>query len=148
MDHALSGHHYAKSAVDVAAWDVFGQLTSQPVCALLGGRQQHRFRLYVAIPTSAPEVMRDHVQMYREKGIPRFQLKLGDAPAADARRAAAVTEACKDGDIVIGDANGGWCLRDAVLATRLMERLPQLFIEQPARPSRNAFTSGSARRCR
>ena len=39
MDAALAGHGYAKSAVDIAAFDLFGKLCGVPACELLGGRQ-------------------------------------------------------------------------------------------------------------
>ena len=38
MDRALKGHPYVKSAIDMAAWDVLGQVAGMPVCELLGGR--------------------------------------------------------------------------------------------------------------
>ena len=38
MDQALVGHLHAKTAIDVACWDVFGKSVGMPVCDLLGGR--------------------------------------------------------------------------------------------------------------
>jgi L-alanine-DL-glutamate epimerase-like enolase superfamily enzyme len=131
MDHILLGHGYAKSALDIACWDVFGQITGQPVCELLGGRRNERFPLYIAIPMASPERMREHVELYRRQGVRRFQLKLGGDPALDAERARAVVGVCEDGDVVAGDANGGWRLRDAVIAARLMDGLPHFLLEQP-----------------
>jgi L-alanine-DL-glutamate epimerase-like enolase superfamily enzyme len=131
MDRLLAGHGYAKSAVDVASWDVFGQLAGRPVCDLIGGRQSERFPLYVAIPLAAPEDMRDRVRRLRAAGVHRFQLKLGDDPVEDAARAHAVAEATSPDDVLIGDANGGWTLREALTAVRLMDDLPGLFLEQP-----------------
>jgi L-alanine-DL-glutamate epimerase-like enolase superfamily enzyme len=130
-DRALLGHGYAKSALDIACWDVLGQVTGRPLCDLLGGRQQDRFPLYVAIPLGPPEQMRDHVRELTRSGIHRFQLKLGGEPGEDAARARAVIEVAGPDDIVIGDANGGWSLRQALAATRLMDGLPGLLLEQP-----------------
>jgi cis-L-3-hydroxyproline dehydratase len=131
MDELLCGHGYAKSAVDIACWDLFGQLSGQPVCDLLGGRHHERFPLYVAIPLGPPAQMREHVEAHREQGTRRFQLKLGGDPVVDAERARAVVEATEEGDVVIGDANAGWRLRDAVIAQRLMVDLPRFQLEQP-----------------
>lgn len=130
-DRALRGHGYAKSALDVACWDVLGKLTGRPLCDLLGGRHDDRFPLYVAIPLSAPEQMRDHVLTLQRAGIHRFQLKLGGEPADDAARVRAVLEVVGPEDVVIGDANGGWTLRQAITASRLMDGLPGLLLEQP-----------------
>jgi L-alanine-DL-glutamate epimerase-like enolase superfamily enzyme len=37
MDAALLGHRHAKTAIDVACWDIFGKSVELPVCELLGG---------------------------------------------------------------------------------------------------------------
>src|SRR5262249_11474608 len=49
MDAALKGHPYVKSALDIACWDILGQVSGLPVCALLGGRYGDDFVLYRAI---------------------------------------------------------------------------------------------------
>jgi L-alanine-DL-glutamate epimerase-like enolase superfamily enzyme len=131
MDAALLGHGYAKSALDIACWDLFGQATGRPLCDLLGGRRQAEFPLYVAVPLGPPEEMAEFVGARRAEGIHRFQLKLGGAPADDAARARAVVEATGDEDVIVADANGGWRLRDAQLAARLLDGLPRLLLEQP-----------------
>ena len=38
MDAALKGHAYVKSGIDIACWDILGQVTGLPVCVLMGGR--------------------------------------------------------------------------------------------------------------
>jgi L-alanine-DL-glutamate epimerase-like enolase superfamily enzyme len=131
MDAALRGHGYAKSAVDVACWDVLGKATGRPAAALLGGVRQESFPLYVAIPLGPAEAMVDHVRAHVAKGIRQFQLKLGADPRDDARRVAAVVEATGDEEIVIADANGGYRLQDAVVAARLLEDMPRTYYEQP-----------------
>ena len=37
MDALLKGHPYAKSAIDMACWDILGQVAGMPVHRLLGG---------------------------------------------------------------------------------------------------------------
>ncbi|MHC5065629.1 MAG: cis-3-hydroxy-L-proline dehydratase, partial [Planctomycetota bacterium] len=49
MDAALKGHPYVKSAIDMACWDILGQVTGLPLCTLLGGRFGEDFALYRAI---------------------------------------------------------------------------------------------------
>ncbi len=131
LDAALAGHGYAKSALDVACWDVRGRALGLPVCDLLGGRRQESFPLYVAIPLASAEAMVEQVERLRAEGIRRFQLKLGADPADDAARVRAVVEATGDEDAVVADANGGWRLQDAVVAARRLEELPRLHLEQP-----------------
>jgi cis-L-3-hydroxyproline dehydratase len=131
MQRALRGHEYAKSAVDVACWDVLGRATGQPVATLLGGIRQESFPLYVAIPLGTVDATVDAVRAQIAEGVHRFQLKLGADPREDAERVAAVVEATGAADTVIADANGGYRLQDAVVAARLLEGSPRTFYEQP-----------------
>ena len=130
-DRVLLGHGYAKSALDIACWDVLGRVTGRPVCDLIGGRHYDRFPLYVAIPLGSPKQMSDYVVRLQEAGVHRFQLKLGGDPVDDASRARAVVDVAGPDDVVIGDANCGWSLRQAITAARLMDGLPGLILEQP-----------------
>jgi L-alanine-DL-glutamate epimerase-like enolase superfamily enzyme len=131
MELALRGHGYAKSAVDVACWDVLGKVTGQPVAALLGGALQSELPLYVAVPMRSADEMAAFVQEQRRSGVHRFQLKLGGAPEEDAMRVAAVMDATGPEDAIIADANGGWRRQDAIIAARLLERHERLRLEQP-----------------
>ncbi|MFN8621236.1 MAG: mandelate racemase/muconate lactonizing enzyme family protein [Chloroflexota bacterium] len=131
MDRALRGHPEARSALDIACWDAFGRSVGQPVARLLGGVLQQRLPLYVAVPLGDPEAMAAFVERERAGGVHRFQLKLGGAPADDARRAAAVVAATGPEDEILGDANGGWRRQDAILAAGLMADLPRYRLEQP-----------------
>jgi cis-L-3-hydroxyproline dehydratase len=131
MDAALRGHAYAKSAVDVACWDIRGRSAGVAVCSLLGGRRQQEFPLYVAIPLGPVGDMTAHVTELRAAGIHQFQLKLGADPREDVARVRAVLDVTGDEDVIIADANGGWRLSDAVVAARLLEGLDRVFFEQP-----------------
>jgi L-alanine-DL-glutamate epimerase-like enolase superfamily enzyme len=131
MNKALSGHAYAKSAIDVACWDAFGKTVGRPVCELLGGLLNERFPLYFAVPLGPADDMAAYVGARRAEGIHRFQLKLGADPVQDAERTRRVVEGTGADDLVVADANGGWRLQDAVVAARALESLPRVFLEQP-----------------
>ena len=131
MDGALAGHLYAKSAIDIACWDVLGKAANVPVSTLLGGARGDDFPLYVAIPLGPIDAMVAHVQARKAEGTTRFQLKLGADPREDARRVKAVLAATSDDDVIIADANGGWRLQDATIAARALEGLDRVLFEQP-----------------
>jgi len=133
MDRALRGHAYAKSAIDMACWDLLGKATDCDVATLLGGRLQDEFPLYKAVPLGPVDQMRDYVLSRRQEGIHRFQLKLGADPYEDAKRARAVVDALDEHDLVVADANGGWRLQDAIIAARLLEPLERVIFEEPCR---------------
>ena len=131
MDATLRGHEYAKSAIDVACWDVLGRATGQSVAALLGGALQDAVPLYVAVPLGSPSEMQAFVERERAAGIHHFQLKLGGEPEDDRDRVAAVHAATGPEDALIGDANGAWRRQDAIVAARLFAGFDRLRLEQP-----------------
>ena len=133
MEGRLRGHSYAKSAVDVACWDLLGKSTGKDVATLLGGRLQEHFPLYKAVPLDDPAKMKEYVLARKDEGIHRFQLKIGADPYEDAKRVRHVVEVTDDKDYVIADANGGWRLQDAMIAARLLEPLDRVFFEEPCK---------------
>jgi cis-L-3-hydroxyproline dehydratase len=137
MDAVLMGHQYAKSAVDIACWDLRGKAAGLPVTALLGGVLQQDFPVYEAVPLGSPESMAAFAERRGAAGIKRFQLKVGNDPRDDAVRTRAVVESADDGTIVVADANGGWSLLDARVAMNSMDDLP-VFIEQPCRTTEDS----------
>jgi L-alanine-DL-glutamate epimerase-like enolase superfamily enzyme len=132
MDLVLMGHGYAKSALEVACWDIFGKVVGRPLVDLIGGRLNDDFPLYEAVPLGTPAEMAEFVQARGEAGITRFQLKIGGEPADDIARVVAARAAAPDSAIIVADSNGGWQLLQARRAIRGMEGLDVL-IEQPCR---------------
>ncbi|HEY3764573.1 MAG TPA: mandelate racemase/muconate lactonizing enzyme family protein [Gaiellales bacterium] len=131
MDAVLTGHAYAKSAIDVACWDAAAKTLGISVSTLLGGRRLESFPLYVAVPLGPPQAMADHAAQLRADGITRFQLKVGDSPRVDAERVAAVLAVCGPDDVVIADANGRYTTQAGVVAARLLAGYDGVYIEQP-----------------
>jgi L-alanine-DL-glutamate epimerase-like enolase superfamily enzyme len=132
MNGILMGHANAKSALDIACWDLFGQSVDLPIAALIGGVLNPDFPLYEAVPLAAPDAMAEFVTSRGAAGIRRFQLKVGNDPYEDAARTRAVMAAADPDMVMIADSNGGWNLQAATIAVRLMEGL-DLYIEQPCR---------------
>ena len=132
MDATLLGQPYAKSPVDTACWDLFGQAVGRPVADLLGGVLQRTWPLYEAVPLGEPAAMAAFVEARREAGIDRFQLKVGNEPRTDVARTRACVEAGGASTVVVADANGGWDLASAQLAVHGLRDL-DVFVEQPCR---------------
>jgi L-alanine-DL-glutamate epimerase-like enolase superfamily enzyme len=130
MDAALKGHPYVKSGIDMACWDILGQVAGQPVCILLGGRFGEDFGLYRAISQESPEAMAGRVAGYRAEGYRRFQLKVGGAPEVDVERIRAVAAKLQPGDRLVADANTGWLMHDAMRVVRAVRDV-DVYIEQP-----------------
>jgi L-alanine-DL-glutamate epimerase-like enolase superfamily enzyme len=130
MDAALKGHPYVKSGIDIACWDILGQVTGQPVCVLLGGRYGDDFGLYRAISQESPEAMAGRVAGYRAEGYRRFQLKVGGNADTDIERIRAVSAKLQTGDKLIADANTGWLMHEAIRVVRAVRDI-DVYIEQP-----------------
>ena len=130
MDAALKGHPYVKSGIDMACWDILGQVSGLPVCTLLGGRYGEDFVLYRAISQESPEAMAARVAGYRSEGYRRFQLKVGGDSDTDIARIHAVAAVLEPGDRLIADANTGWLMHEAARVVRAV-RSVDVYIEQP-----------------
>ncbi|MER9604359.1 mandelate racemase/muconate lactonizing enzyme family protein [Mesorhizobium sp. M0243] len=132
MDGRLLGQQSAKSAIDMACWDLFGKSVNLSIAELLGGVLQESFPLYEAVPLGSPAAMVDFVARRSAAGIRTFQLKVGNDPYEDADRVKEVAAAAKPGTTVIADSNGGWTLQKALIAVREMAGL-DVYVEQPCR---------------
>lgn len=130
MERALQGHPYVKSGIDMACWDILGQVAGVPVCTLLGGRYDEDFVLYRAISQASPDEMAGRVAGYRSEGYRRFQLKVGGDPDVDIQRIRAVSAQLEPGDKLIADANTGWVQHEATRVVRAVEDV-DVYIEQP-----------------
>ncbi|MEX0284976.1 MAG: mandelate racemase/muconate lactonizing enzyme family protein [Paracoccaceae bacterium] len=131
-DAWLQGHVYAKSALDIALWDLTGQAAGLPLYALLGGRQQADMPLYHSITCVDPDDMARMAQEAYGTGIRQFQAKLGaDADwQADVERLRAVRAAVGEGPLVYGDWN---CGATSLYASRVGRAVMDLdvMLEQP-----------------
>ncbi|MEM6693313.1 MAG: enolase C-terminal domain-like protein [Pseudomonadota bacterium] len=134
LDAHLIGHDAAKSMVDIALWDLFGQATGQPLYALLGGRTRRDMRLYHSITCIAPDEMARIAKDAYASGIRQFQAKLGsDADwQADAERLIKVREAVGPGPLVYGDWNCGATKLHATRTGRAVAHL-DVMLEQPCK---------------
>jgi L-alanine-DL-glutamate epimerase-like enolase superfamily enzyme len=130
MDAALKGHPYVKSGIDIACWDILGQVAGLPVCTLLGGRYGDDFVLYRAISQESPDAMAAKVAGYRREGYRRFQLKVGGDPDTDIARIRGVSALLEPGDKLVADANTGWLMHEAARVVRGVRDV-DVYIEQP-----------------
>ena len=128
----LQGHAYAKSALDIALWDITGKVAKMPLFTLLGGRQNQDMPLYHSITCVEPEEMARIARDARASGMEQFQVKLGaDGDwQADVARLRLVREAVGAGPLVYGDWNCGATQLDAIRVGRAVADLDVMF-EQP-----------------
>jgi L-alanine-DL-glutamate epimerase-like enolase superfamily enzyme len=136
MARALLSGMAAKSAIDVACWDIMGKAAGLPLSSLLGGRQQERVRVWDSIPLLPPDEIGAWVKDALSRGALDFQVKVGDDPYEDANRVAAVMACVKTDNLVVADANGGWNIQNALIAAREMASF-RIHLEQPCKSVAN-----------
>jgi L-alanine-DL-glutamate epimerase-like enolase superfamily enzyme len=130
MDAVVKGHPYAKAAIDLACWDLFGKATGLRVSDLLGGTFQEDVPLYWGIGIAEPDVMRGKAEDALAAGYREIQLKVGTGWREDVERVETCLGGLAGADRVIVDANGFWTQAEAVRAVAALRDL-DVFIEQP-----------------
>ena len=132
-DAWLPGHVYAKSALDIALWDLTGKAADLPLHALLGGQRAADLPLYHSITCIDPYEMARIARDAKAQGITQFQAKLGASGdwQTDVERLAKVREAVGPGPLVYGDWNCGATTLDATRVGRGAADL-DVMLEQPS----------------
>ncbi len=136
MDEALLGHNHAKSALDLACWDLFGKSVGLPVFKLLGGATGNRLPAISSIYAGTPEDMRARVAEHRAMGYMGHSVKVGavdseGGPALDAERIAASLADRQPGEYFIVDANGGLIPETALRMLRALPNGLEFVLEAP-----------------
>jgi L-alanine-DL-glutamate epimerase-like enolase superfamily enzyme len=132
LDAVAKGYEYAKSALDMACWDLFGRATGLRVADLLGGAHQEDFPLYTGVGVAEPAEMAQRCREALASGFRQVQVKVGTGWRADVERIEACAAALAGAELVIVDANGWWPQADAVRVAAAVDDL-DLYLEQPCR---------------
>lgn len=122
----------AKAAVDMALYDLYGQLYNIPVHRMLGGSRR-KITTDITISVNDPEEMaRDTINAI-ERGYDTLKIKVGVNPDLDIARLTAVREAAGPEPKIRIDANQAWNPKQAVhLLNQMQEKgLDIEFVEQP-----------------
>lgn len=115
MGAALDGGIAAKSALDIACWDLFGKATDLPVCELLGGPLADPVPTYVVIGIGTPEGVARDAEGFQAAGHTKLQLKAGGRRLEDDIAAArAVADTIRPGTDWFVDTNRGWTTDEAI----------------------------------
>ena len=122
----------AKAAVDMALWDLYGQLYRVPVYKLMGGARKS-IVTDITISVNAPEEMARDARTAVQRGYDCLKVKVGIDPELDVARLAAVREAVGKDICIRIDANQAWNAKQAVRILNQMQDkgLDIEFVEQP-----------------
>lgn len=124
----------AKAAVDMAVWDLYGQLYKIPVYKLLGGARK-QIVTDITISVNEPEQMAHDAIDAIKRGYDCLKVKVGANPDLDVARLAAVRKAVGDDVLIRIDANQAWSPKQAVRILNQMQEkgLKLELVEQPVK---------------
>ncbi|WP_129113844.1 mandelate racemase/muconate lactonizing enzyme family protein [Halegenticoccus tardaugens] len=136
MDRSLVGHNHAKTAIDVACWDLFGKAVDMPVCDLLGGSTNASMNLISSIHAGDPEDMRQRVAEYRDRGYKGHSVKIGapqseGGPSLDATRIEQALADAENDEFYIVDGNGGLAAEHMLRVLNLVPSGLDFVLENP-----------------
>lgn len=95
ITHTISG-------IDIALWDILGQVSGQPVGRLLGGRYRERVRPYASILMQEPEPLCAELQQIKAQGFRAFKIGWGPFGRRDAATDESIVRSARQ---AVGDEN-------------------------------------------
>lgn len=154
FDHSLihnklnyvPGNPSAKSAVDIALWDIMGKSTGLPVYSLLGGKFRDKIETAEVIGFDKPALMAEAALNLKRQGFRTIKMKIGSGNVRlDVERVAAVRDAIgPDVDLRV-DANSSYSVEKAIHLGRKIRKHELAYFEQPV-PAKNIRGLAKVRR--
>ena len=132
MDQIAANCWFAKSAIEMACWDIQGKAAEKPVYELLGGTcrpaaMRSRFSMGAYDVERAGRRAIELVDM----GFTTIKVKVGGLADDDIARVRAVREAIGDELDIFVDANCGWDVETAIFCLKQLEDCRIAWVEQP-----------------
>jgi L-alanine-DL-glutamate epimerase-like enolase superfamily enzyme len=134
VQNSIVRNFNAKAAVEIAIYDLYGQLYNAPLYKLLGGGD-NVITTDITISVDYIDKMVEDTLAAIELGFETLKIKVGKDPALDIERIKAIYAAVNERALIRLDANQGWTPKQTVSVLRALEdsgvRLELL--EQPVR---------------
>lgn len=128
----------AMAGVDIALWDIKGQLLGQPLYALLGGAYRKRVRAYAShMFDFEPEITARRAAEARDAGFTAVKFgwePMGPDPDLDQRLVAGIRRAVGYPVDVCIDAGLAWDAKTAIQRCHLFEPYDIYWLEEPLHP--------------
>ena len=130
LDYIIAGNYTAKSAFDMALYDIAAKTANQPLYAFLGGHQKS-IESDLTIGIDTPENMAAQAIEFVSKGVRIIKVKLGKHPIQDIERIKQIRAAIGMDIKIRIDANQGWSTADALNVLTGLAPYQIEFCEQP-----------------
>jgi L-Ala-D/L-Glu epimerase len=134
IQNSLEKNSSAKAAVEIAVYDLFGQLYNAPLYKMLGGGDPVVTTDLTISVDYIDKMVADSVKAV-ERGFESLKIKVGKDIGIDLERIKAIYAAVEDRALLRLDVNQGWTAKQAVYALQSLEdagvRLE--LVEQPVK---------------
>ena len=133
LDRSLHGNPFAKSAVDIALWDLMGRREDASVSSLVADREPKTWiPSRVSIGVYPPEETVRLALEFWDRGVRTLKFKTGVPGLDDVARLRAVRDALGPDPVFTIDANGAYASADeAVRAVEALLPFNLALVEQP-----------------
>ncbi|NVM17122.1 MAG: mandelate racemase/muconate lactonizing enzyme family protein [Candidatus Lokiarchaeota archaeon] len=133
MDVNLARNEIAKGLIDMALYDLIGNIKEIPACYLMGGKIRDEIPLSALIPIGSPMLMRGLVRSFYKKGFRSFRLKLGKSIEQDKEVVQSIRDALGNDIHLRVDYNQAYSPQNAIRAIKALEPYGIDFAEQPVK---------------
>ena len=132
VHHLILKNTTAKSALEIALYDLRAKSRKQPLYRMLGGTQT-RFKTDITISMGEIDKMIADSLDAVNLGYDTLKIKIGDDPQKDVERVKAIHNALDKNIKLRLDANQGWTAKESVSLLHALEKenIIAEFIEQP-----------------
>jgi L-alanine-DL-glutamate epimerase-like enolase superfamily enzyme len=132
LDLAAVHNWFAKSAIEMACWDIKGKSLGKPVYELLGGAcRPLAVRSRFSMGAYDVERARRRAGELVEQGFDTIKVKVGGPAQADIDRVRAVRETIGPDRQLTIDANCGWDVDTAIYCIQTLDDCRLALVEQP-----------------
>src|SRR5688572_24535005 len=134
IQNALEKNSSAKAAVEIAIYDLFGQLYNAPLYKVLGGGDP-QITTDITISVDYIDKMVADSLSAVERGFETLKIKVGKDIGVDLERVKAIYAAVEGRALLRLDANQGWTAKQAVYAVQALEDagVKLELVEQPVK---------------
>lgn len=131
MNKTIKDAPSAKTAIDMAFYDIAAKNKGLPLYKYLGGKK-NRIQTDMTIGIKSPEHMAKSAKKFVKEGFSILKIKLGTTPEKDLERIKLIRDAIGPAIKIRIDANQGW--KDYKTAAKIINRLEKYDIELVEQP--------------
>jgi o-succinylbenzoate synthase len=138
--HAFAAYNNtAKSAFDMALYDIAAQNAKLPLYKFLGGSKTKPLETDLTVGINPPQQMAEQAKEFIERGVRILKIKLGKNAKEDVQRIELISKTVGEKIKLRIDANQGWNYDDAVYVLTALKNYNVEFCEQPMRRHDDSF---------